>query len=96
MSNFKAKIDAQQNACACGAQVMPTASGYFCPACVEFFPGEVEKIRLALENCLMLAMRMQRKAHKQHVTCEEWDHIRRFCEEAGVKPSILREEQGNG
>lgn len=50
--------------------------------------GVIEKQRRALENIRMLAMRMRRTAP------EEAEHLLRFCREAGVVGSVMRESDG--
>jgi len=52
---------------------------------------EIEKLRNALRNCLLLAMR---KAHRD--PSSDWTHIIRFCKEGGVEPSPLRAAQETG
>lgn len=65
-------------------------------------PERIRKLELALENCLMLAARKRvsrttfdsngNPIGKTGPKSEDadWDHIVRFCHEAGVKHSILR------
>lgn len=48
----------------------------------------LEKRNGALKNCLLLAMREYHKTKN-----ENWKHIIRFCEEAGIKPTILRKKK---
>ena len=62
---------------------------------------EVKRLRLGLGNCLMWAMRQRRrhrigKARPGELNGEDWDHIIRFCKEAGVAPSPLREGEEQG
>jgi hypothetical protein len=45
---------------------------------------QAEKMERSLRNCLMLATRNMRKEGG------DWEHIIRFCKEAGVEPSFLR------
>lgn len=47
-----------------------------------------EKLRKALENCYAMACRRERKCSGTEQ--EFWNHIVRICEEAGMKPQILR------
>ena len=59
-------------------------------------PEEISRAKeLALENCRMVAAREIRRhdAGKSSplVTYAAWKHILRFCEEAGVTGSVLRE-----
>jgi len=52
---------------------------------------QLDEYRLALEDCYMLARRMVIKEQKKDSTySSEWNHIVRFCERAGLKPSIVR------
>lgn len=64
-------------------------------------PNRVRKLELALENCLMLARRKRANRHTYNadgtVTPRppksddtDWDHVIRFCHDAGVQESILR------
>lgn len=43
------------------------------------------RLELSLRNCLALARRMQSKDP------DAWGHVIRFCREADIEPSILRE-----
>ena len=45
------------------------------------------RLELSLRNCLALARRMQSKDP------DAWGHIIRFCREAGIEPSILRDAE---
>lgn len=45
------------------------------------------RLELSLRNCLALARRMQSKDP------DAWGHVIRFCREAGVEPSILRDAE---
>ena len=45
------------------------------------------RLELSLRNCLALARRMQSKDP------EAWGHVIRFCREAGIEPSILRDAE---
>jgi len=51
---------------------------------------------LALRNCRMLALRELRRHDTGRsdtvLTYAAWKHILRFCEEAGVRGSILRDD----
>lgn len=53
----------------------------------------------ALRNCMLLAMR---RLHKGSTEIADWEHVIRFCKEAGVEPSPMREaieadqERSNG
>lgn len=49
---------------------------------------ENEKLTQALHNCYMLACRRSRGPGTPENA--DWKHLRRFCEEAGFKPSITR------
>lgn len=51
----------------------------------------IRKLQLGLDNCRLLAMR---NAHKQRGS--DWEHIIRFCTEAGRGPSPLRAEKETG
>lgn len=51
---------------------------------------QFRKMRRSLENIYMLARRKNRKAGNHS---EAWGHIIRFCEEAGIRSSILRDQQ---
>lgn len=65
-------------------------------------PKRVRRLELALENCLMFARRKRAMRHTYNAvdgTCTaigprsddaDWDHIIRFCHDAGVSDSILR------
>lgn len=50
----------------------------------------------ALGNCYMMAKREQARIlntglrHTHAITLERWQHVLRFCEEAGCTSSILR------
>jgi hypothetical protein len=59
------------------------------------------KLRHALENCYMLACRKRAVAYRYpegkepetigpESTDEDWEHIKRFCEFVGLRPSVLR------
>jgi len=47
--------------------------------------SRIAELEKALDNCRLLAMR---KAHREPST--DWEHIIRFCTEAGRGPSPLR------
>ena len=49
---------------------------------------ETHRLELALQNCRTLAARRSRKGGDEK---EWWEHILRFCKDAGIKGSILRE-----
>jgi len=49
--------------------------------------AQLAKANLALRNCRALASR--NTARKG--SFDDWQHILRFCEEAGIKAEILRE-----
>ena len=53
------------------------------------------KMELALRNISMTTRRMVNRSNKGGINVpllvEDLGHIMRFCEEAGIKPSILRE-----
>ena len=56
-----------------------------------------ETLERALRNCLAMAVRMQRRGVPRHheqvsIPGDPWTDIVRFCAEAGVVPSILRED----
>jgi hypothetical protein len=56
----------------------------------EFLP--YQKLRLAISDCYALARRMLRRPGAQlDEQQKSWSHIRRFCERAGLRSSILRE-----
>jgi hypothetical protein len=55
--------------------------------------AERDQAERSLRNCLQLA---GRRIHKGSVDKEWWAHIERFCKEAGVEPSILRDELKSG
>lgn len=48
------------------------------------------RLELSLRNCLALARRMQSKDP------DAWGHVIRFCREAGIEPSILRDAEPGG
>lgn len=50
------------------------------------------KQELQLRNCMALALRQQRRAEREgrQDLVEAWEHILRFCKDAGVEPSPLR------
>lgn len=50
----------------------------------------IDKLKLALENCYILARRQRRNFADDTADAISWDHIIRFCEAAGCKSSILR------
>lgn len=50
---------------------------------------QVRRMELALRNCLAMAGRMLRKGGVD--ADPAWEHVVRFCKEAGVEPNILRE-----
>ena len=57
-------------------------------------PTERELLR-ALGNCYMMAKReiariLNGKADCDAMSLERWRHVQRFCEETGLKSSILR------
>jgi len=52
---------------------------------------DAERQHNALRNCLLLAMR---NAHRQRGS--DWEHIIRYCTEAGCGPSPLRAEMETG
>ena len=58
-------------------------------AAMELAANHINRQTEALGNCLMLAMRRSRASHIDFV---HWQHIIRFCKEAGVEPSPLRSE----
>ena len=47
----------------------------------------------ALKNILAYTLRMKKKARKDGANETDLDHLVRFCEEGGVKPSPLRESE---
>jgi len=47
----------------------------------------------ALKNILALTLRMKKKARKDGADETDLNHLVRFCEEGGVKPSPLRESE---
>lgn len=49
---------------------------------------ENERLTKALSDCYMLACRQLRRPN--NLKPEDWQHIKRFCEETGLKPQILR------
>lgn len=51
---------------------------------------DVAKMRRALENCRMLAVRQARRAKRAGNDPSAWEHVVRFCGDAGVVGSILR------
>lgn len=53
-----------------------------------------DKLELALRNCLAMAVRMQRQG--VCLPANPWADIVRFCAEAGVVPTILREADDAG
>lgn len=48
--------------------------------------------RLALKKCMLLSLQEIRRAtvRADARAEEQWRHILRFCESAGIKPSVLR------
>ena len=52
------------------------------------------RIRIALEDCYFYARRMlkgfKKKGHMDSEQAMAWSNIVRFCERAGLKPTILR------
>ena len=48
------------------------------------------RLELSLRNCLALA------CQKRSRDPEAWGHIIRFCREAGIEPSILRDAEPGG
>jgi len=68
---------------------------------LERVEGERDRYRLALENCYMMArrniVRLGNSADKSLLPeIDKWGHIARFCEEAGLKSSPLREHPTPG
>lgn len=65
-----------------------------CPNCsrllaeVASLREKVEKYEYALRNCRLMA---SREFHK--TKGESWDHVLRFCRDAGIEGSILREQE---
>lgn len=67
---------------------------------IEQLQDENKRLRLSLEDCYMLARRKRtvtyhydsgkRVPEGPRSDDTDWDHIVRFCERAGLKPSILR------
>lgn len=55
---------------------------------------DLMKARLALRNCLAMASRVRRAQEKglPEDVVAAMEHIERFCAEAGIKPTILRED----
>lgn len=56
---------------------------------------DIEPLRRALGNCYMMAKReiariLNGKSQTDAVSLERWRHVQRFCEETGLKSSILR------
>lgn len=58
-------------------------------ALLELAANHINTQNVALGNCLMLAMRRSRASHIDFI---HWQHIIRFCKDAGVEPSPLRSE----
>lgn len=72
----------------CGKPWLPGLHGGVYHDClVQHIDTEFVKLRQALRNCLLLAMRESRRQNTRG-----WEHIIRFCKEVGVEPSPLRGE----
>lgn len=55
--------------------------------------AEVQRLRAALENVFMLSRRM---SHGTMSGTEASSHLLRFCKDAGIGPTILRDGAGGG
>lgn len=51
----------------------------------------LEQAERSLTNCLLTANKMLACRNNPTNNPEEWQHVRRFCQEAGVTNSILRQ-----
>lgn len=54
--------------------------------------AEIDRLNRSLNNAYVLARRERNRKGADARTLEKWGHIIRFCEEAGLKSSILRED----
>lgn len=59
---------------------------------IRAFEAENARLRHSLENCRMLAARRARRPNPTPGSPGDWSDILRFCREAGVEGSILRNE----
>ena len=62
--------------------------------CIEKATAECDAAVKALGNCYVMArrelQRLKRLPSVDAVVIERWEHVKRFCEETGLRPQILR------